>query len=356
MKTINSRARLLAYGLCLVAALYNCKTKEVESVTPFTYTFKGLENVTLPEVKPTTPASVSVVAASVNSSTVAAAVSSGLSSVTTTGQVPASVQQAATDVSKAVSAEKATALVAAFTPTVISNLASTGTLPANLKTEVAAIASNPALQAYLPTFTMPQVNGKTVGGRIGASDVTVPVAIANATTDDACTVAANTAYASAVATLDAAKQTQSAPINAQFTQTQTSIQADATACKSSKPATYDAYRAVALQQLNQGIATLSGAKAILGESTYNLLSVLYYVAYSQAVTGINTLQSADTNTCDAVASAKLTNAQAARDADLRQINSNYTTAVASLQRARATAIASCHNQGNGGRKGADKPE
>ncbi|MCK8493748.1 hypothetical protein M0L20_17915 [Spirosoma sp. RP8] len=354
MRTVHSRTRLFAYGLCLAAALYNCKTKEVESVTPFTYTFKGLDNVKLPDVTPTAPAAVSVTAASVNSSTVAAAVTSGLSSMTATGQVPASVQQAATNVSKAVSAEKAAAISAEFTPAVVSNLASTGTMPASLKTEVAAIASNPALQAYLPTFTMPQVNGKTVGGRLGAEGINAPVAVANATTDDACATAANAAYASAVARLDAAKQTQSAPINAQYTSAQTTIQADATACKGSKPATYDGYRAAALQQLNQGLSNLNGVKTILGDATFNLLTVLYYVAYSQAITGINTLQSADTSTCDVVASAKLANAQAARDADLSKINSNYNAAVTSLATARSQAIASCHNQGNGGRKGADE--
>lgn len=355
MRTSNPKIRLLFYGFCLATVLYNCKTKDVAGVTPFTYTFKGLDNIKLPDVTPTAPAAVSVTAASVTSSTAAAAVTSGLSSLTATGTVPASVQQAAADVNKAVPATQAAALAAAFTPTVINSLSSGGTLPADLKAQTDAIASNPALQAYLPKFTLPTVNGKAVGGRIGADGgikVDATVAQAFATTDDACTNAANAAYTAAVAGLDGAKASQTATITAAYNTAVAAANAEAAPCKSGLPAKYDPLRASATQALNAGLANLEPARAILGEDTYNLLKVLYLVAYANTISGLTTLQNAESTACDSVASAKVANAAAARDRDLGTINSNYNAAVATANAARNQAVASCHNQG-GGRIGAE---
>ncbi|GAB3804755.1 hypothetical protein GCM10028819_36770 [Spirosoma humi] len=349
MKTAKPNIKLLLYGFCLATVLYNCKTKDVDSLTPFTYTFKGFTDVKLPDVTPTAPAAVTVTAASITSSTAAAAVSAGLSSMSATGQIPASVQQASDNVGKAVTADKASAIVAEFTPAVISNLSATGALPASLQAEVKTIANNSAIQAYLPTFTLPQVNGKTVGGRLAAGGIVATVATTYGALDnDACKAAATAAFNTALQGLDAAKQAQTATVTTQFTQLQTTIQADATACKSSKPATYDAYRALATQQLNQGLAALGAVRSILGEDSYNLLTVLYYVAYAQAIVGIGILQTADTTACDTIATAKLANAQTARDKDLSTINSNYNATISTLTATRDQAIKSCHNQGNGG--------
>lgn len=351
MKTVNPRIRLLAYGLLLVTVMYNCKTKDVNSLTPFTYTFKGLDPVTLPTVTPTAPAAVSSTASTITSSTAAAAVTSGVANITATGQVPASVQQAATDVSKAVSADKAAQVAASFTPAVVNNLAAGGTLPASMKADVDAIASNPAVKAYLPTFTLPTVNGKPVGGRqgVGVEVAAIPVQYAtNDGSEDACKAAANAAYNTALQQLDAARQTQTAAITAAYTQLQTTIQANATACKTSTPATYTAAKTATKQQLDQGLANLEAAKSVLGDNTYNLLKVLYYVSYAQTINVLNTLQTADTTACDQIANAQLTNAQAARDADLSKINANYNSALTTLTKSRDQAVASCHNQGTGG--------
>ncbi|GAB3512618.1 hypothetical protein GCM10027341_53570 [Spirosoma knui] len=341
----------------LGATLYNCKTKDVESLTPFTYTFKGLEDVKLPEVKPTAPAAVSVTAASVTSSTAAAAVTSGLADLSATGQVPAAVQQAAADVSKAVSPEKAAQLAASFTPTVLTNLATTGALPASLQTEVKAITSNPALKAYLPTFTLPTVNGKPVGGRLPAKsgNTVVPVTpVAYSTMDDdACKAAANAAYTTATQNLEAARTSQAGTINSAYTQNTAGVAAEAAPCKAGLPAKYDPMRASAQQTLNSALANLEAGRSVLGEESYSLLRILQLAAYAEAVGVYSTLQAAETAACDATGTAKLANAQAARDADLAAITNNFNAAVAQLTAARNTAVASCHNQG-GGRQGADQ--
>jgi len=351
MKTAKANIRLLVFGFCLAAAMYNCKTKDVESLTPFTYTFKGFDDVKLPEVKPTAPAAVSVTASSVTASTAAAALTAGLSSIGSTGQIPAVVQQAGADISKAVPDQQASQMAAAFTPDVVKNLTTNGTLPDALKAQVMALAADPALKAYLPTFTFPTVNGKAVTGRVGAGGVVVPLAIANATLDDdACKAAANAAYTAAVASLDASRLAQTTPVNAQYTQAQATIQADATSCKSGIPATYAGYRSLALQQLNQQLAVLAGAN--LPTTLNEQLLLLIYTAYFNAVTNFTTLEVADSRACDSVAAQKLANAQTARDGDLSTINGNYNAALATLTTARDRAVASCHNQG-GGRIGAE---
>ena len=351
MKTAKSSIRMLVYGLCLAAAMYNCKTKDVDSLTPFTYTFPGID-VKLPTVTPTAPAAVSVTASSVTTSTAAAALSAGLASMTATGQPSPAFTQATADVGKAVSAQQTAQVTAAFTPSVLSNLSTNGTLPADLQAQVMAIAANPAIQAYLPKFTFPAVNGKTIGGRVGASAIVDAVAVvAAALDDDACKAAATAAFNTTIQNLDAAKATQTATITGQYTSAQSTIQADATSCKSGIPATYAGYKTIALQQLTSGLADLAAIKSIIGDAAYMQIQLLYYVAYANAIISLNALQLADTQACDAVAAQRLANAQAARDKDVSTINTNYNVAVATATAARDKAINSCHNQG-GGRIGA----
>jgi hypothetical protein len=351
MRPVRSSFKTLFYGVCLVAVLYNCKTKDVDSLTPFTYTFKGIDDVKLPEVTATAPAAVSVTASSVNTTTTAAAVSAGLTTMSATGPVPAAVTKASDDVSKVVPDAKAAEITAAFTPDVVNTLATTGTLPASLQADVNAIANNPALAAYMPTFTLPTVDGKAVGGRVGAvgsTPVVDAVSVNFSTLDgDACKAAAAEALAKALARLDAQKATQTDAVNARFAALQAPIQADATACKASVPATYAAYKVAAKQQLDQTLAALNSNKARLG-GAYNILVVLTYVVYARTIGVFDTLQKADLAACDTTAAAKLAKAQAARDADLSKINNGYNTASAALQAARDKAVASCHNQGNGG--------
>ncbi|WP_375444592.1 hypothetical protein [uncultured Fibrella sp.] len=351
MKTAKLSIRFLAYGLCLAATLYNCKTKDVDSLTPFTYTFKGFD-ATLPTVTPTQPAAVSVTASSLTSSTATAAVSSGLTNLTATGQVPAVVQAAGAAVSSAVSTSKAAELAASFSPAVLANLTTSGTLPANLQAEAAALAANPALKAYLPTFSLPTVNGKPVGGRTSTGATTGLIEKIAATylraDDDACKAAAAKAFADAVVVLDAGKTSQEATVNQAFATAQTSILGEVATCKSTVTTSYGSVRTNITQQFNQSIASLDAGKAVLGETLYNLLRVLYAVSYSQTLQTIATLQSADNNTCDAISTAKLAAATQAKTTDLNKITANYNATLATLTKARDQAVASCHNQGNGG--------
>ncbi len=352
MKTAKSNIRLLVYGFFLATAMYNCKTKDVDSLTPFTYTFKAFENVTLPTVTATVPTAVSVTAATVTSSTAAVAVSSGLSGMSATGIVPASVKQAGVDMGKAISTTAAAQLTASFTPDVINTLVTTGVIPANLKAQLAALSSNPALKDYLLTFTLPTVDGKPVGGRVGAVvgiDIVATVATAMATLDDdACKAVANSAYNTAVAILKTSQTAQLNAFNTSFATIQKSINDETAACKAGLPAKYTPLRAFAQQAFNAGIGSLDLNKAKLGNDLYNLLKLLYLSSLSDANDLFTLLQNAESTSCDAVGAKKLANATVANNKDLSAVNGNYNSAIATLNAALAKAVASCHNQGNGG--------
>ncbi|ARK12572.1 hypothetical protein [Fibrivirga algicola] len=351
MKTSTQHLRYLGYGLCLAVSLYNCKPKDVESLTPFTYTFKGFDDVKLPDIVPTEPAAVVATAGSVASSTVTAAVSSGLANMMATGQVPAAVQQAAAAVNQAVPAEKATQLVASFTPDVINSLATSG-VPASMKADIAAIAANPALAAYWPKFTMPTVNGKAVGGRIGVGTTATllkPVIITFARADDdACKSAASAAVNTALEKLKQTRDAQTAAVNQTFDQRKGAAQNETATCKSSKTSSYATMRTDARKQYDQTVASLETGKTVLGETMYNLLKVMYSVAYAQTLEGISTLERADATACEAVTTTKITNAETAKTTDLNKVTAGFNNAEAALTKALNQAIASCHNQGNGG--------
>lgn len=350
MKIAHPPIRLLVYGFCLAAGLYNCKTKDVASLTPFTYTFKGLDDIKLPTQPITAPASVTVTPATITVPALTTAVSSGLASIGTSGPVPAAVQQAAAATGTAVSDAKAAEMVAAFTPAVITTLTTTGQLPASLKADVAAIAANPAMQAYMPKFTLPTVNGKAVSGRVGAltgTAASTPI-VSNAVQDDACRDAATAAFNAAKAGLDASLQTQTAAITAAYTATAAAAAAEVATCQTGVVNTFTPMLTGAQATLNANIASLNAARSILGEANYNLLSVLNFVAYAQVIAAIATTQGASSTACTLTRDAKVAAAAVARDANLAGLTASYAATLATATTLRDQAIAGCHNQGNGG--------
>ncbi len=347
MKTSTPSLNWLVCGLLLGTTAYSCKTKDVSSITPVTYTFAGFDNVKLPEVTPTAPAAVSVTAGSITSSTMAAAVSAGLNSIAASGQVPASVQQAGAAVGQAVSASRASELASSLNPDMISS----GTMSADMKKELSALANNAALKAYMPSYTLPTVNGKPVGARVGAGGITL-VAVANATqqdgSSDACRQAASAAYTAVVQSLDATRTSQNTAINNNYTQLETAANAEVASCQASVPTRYTDLRTTLRTQLNSSLATLNSVRATTGDALYNQLALMMYVGYVQALTNVDTIQAADLNVCTATRDAKIAAAKTARDSDLNRITTNYNTVLSTAATVRDRAVASCHNQGNGG--------
>lgn len=347
MRPFQSNFKALLYGACLVAVLYNCKTKDVDSLTPFTYTFKGFDNVKLPEVKATEPAAVSATQATVAPSVATAAVAGGLAGIKASGQIPAAVQQATDNIGKVVSDAKADQLIAAFTPAVLDNVAKGGTLPAALQAEVTAMANDPALKAYFPTFTLPTVDGKAVGGRAGV--IVEAVAVAHAALDqDACKAAANSGFNTAMDALTKAKDAQVAQINSIYAQRSGATKADVAPCKSTATSSYNSQVSTLNAAKDKMLADLDDARSILSDKQYKLLKVLIYSSYSDTMSILDKVMKASEKACESISSSKDEKAARARDNDLSQINSEYNKAVAALTKAKDQAVAGCHNQGNGG--------
>ncbi|MFD1816378.1 hypothetical protein SAMN04515674_12058 [Pseudarcicella hirudinis] len=340
--------KLKFISFCVTLALLSlngCSTKDVETVPAYNYTFDQFKDIKLPDVTPTAPATVTSTNGSVSASPAASAANDGLAS----GNLTAAVSAVAGDVAKAVSSDDAKKLSDQFTPSVLSSLTSGGALPAGLASDVSKLASDPSLAAYLPTSTLPTVNGKAVGGRTGAPEA-APVVISNfAAADDECKAAAQKAFDAAKATLDAAKNTQTAAVTATYNQRVTTINASNATCKGSVPATFAALRTAAKAAADKSLAGLSTllSSGKINQSTYNILSVFIYVNLAVTIQAINALEKAETSACDARQTAELAAAAAARDADLAKINASYNAVLADATAKLNAATASCHNQGSG---------
>lgn len=350
MKNPMRTLRLTACALCLTAVLYDCKPTEVASLTPFTYTFKGLDDLKLPDVKPSEPVVVTVIEATVTPSKQAAAVSDGIAAIAATGKVPETVQQAVSELNKAIPEANANALEAGFTEEVINTLTTKGTLPADLQSQVDKIADSPMMKAYLPTFSLPQVDGKAVNARSGAAPETLAVATAlpNDNDKDKCKKAAKEAFDKAVAVLDATRKEQANAIEAAYKKYEANANSERSGCLSGTPAKYNGLIATAKKDLDKKLADLKASKKAMGEAMYKTLTASAYVTYSELIDVYNKMMNADTKACELASQARVTAAKAARDKDLGIVYTNYNAVLKSAEASRDKAVASCHNQGNGG--------
>ncbi|PLK44437.1 hypothetical protein [Emticicia sp. TH156] len=337
----------LSLILTLAVGLYNCKPTPSEPEIPkFEEDFKGVK---LPDVTVTKPAATTVTPAAIQTSAAVSSLTSGVSA----GPSSPAVVTATTDMQKIVSTTEAASIAAAFTPTVVSNLQTTGTLPADLSIKVNAIASNPAFAAYLPKVTLPSVDGKPVTGAVKESTfdknqplITFPNYSVAAITSP-CTDAAQAAYNTAKGTLDAARATQVSTVTTAYNTAVTEANASGASCSSSIPGKYTTLRTNATTQLTTDLAALAAAKDVLGETNYNLIVVLYYVAYANTISSLANLQAAELNACATLVTSSIAKAAAARDADLAGITNNYNTQLASLNTILTAGFQKCHDQGQG---------
>lgn len=347
MKTAIRQVKLLTYGLVLALTLYNCNSKEIDSPAPFDYTFKELSEVKLKDITPAAPAPVETKEATITESAEALAVNEGLKSLATTG-LTSSIRAAAENVRKVVSDEKTEALIAALTPQVLKSFETTGTLDPALQKEMSNIANNPALQAYLPKFTLPEVENKEVTTRQSAPAQDIVVARITATSDHegACGAAAQQSYNTALQTLNAAKAAQINTINTLYNATVATINENDPNCKKNVLSKYQALLSALANSFNGQLAALAANKAQLGKD-YNALRLFYLATYVETVVIYLRLQFVELASCRLSKDAKLAAAQAARDRSLAEINSNYNTALDTLNKNLAKALKTCHNQGGG---------
>ena len=109
-------------------------------------------------------------------------------------------------------------------------LATGGTLTGGSAGRCNAIANDPALKAYYAHFTLPTVDGKAVGGRVGHDTMLLP--LRTCPDDDACKAAATKALiAMPSGRADRAKEAQVAQITAVYAQRSSATKADVAPCK-----------------------------------------------------------------------------------------------------------------------------
>lgn len=356
LKMKNTRKLSITMMLCLLVlslVMYNCSKKdEPLPDKPDQGKVDDLNNIEIAPVTVTPPAAVATTEASVEVSAKATEVNGALGGIAASGTVPASVSEAAAAVSAAVPAADL-ATLSAVTPATIEAVKAGGAIPAEVKAALDKAAANPAVQAYLPKFTLPTVGGVTVTGRVAASGVSATTANAGISdaieaiqeASDACIANADGVYNTKKAALDATKATNDAAATTAYNTAVSAIPAVG-ACTDPLTAKYAALRAAVDTQVNQALADVDAAQAVLGD-LYPILKTLINIQALNAYAGLNTVQAAEITACTVASTQRLAAATAARDLNIAASQAAYATALAAANVARTALIQSCHNQGGG---------
>ncbi|PLK44446.1 hypothetical protein [Emticicia sp. TH156] len=356
MKTTNA-LKFVSLSACLLLAtgLYNCKPKESEPEIPkFEEEYK---NVKLPEITIVKPAEVVLVPGKVEEPKAVTSLSAEL----TTGTVTPALTAAATDMEKIVSADKAAEINAAFTDDVINKLAKGEPIPASLKASIDAIAANPAFAAYLPSLTLPTVNGKPVTGIVKELPFknnqplfTIPD-YAIAAINSPCTDSAQAAFNRAKTNLDNARLQQRANVTNSYNQNVASI--SNTECLSSIQTVLNSTLATSLNVFNSRLVFINSIRNpssrikspanTLANPVTQLIKTLFIVNFTTQINTINTLSVVSNTACDTEKAEKLKAAETARDTNFATIENNYNAALATLQATLTKSFQTCHDQGQG---------
>lgn len=333
---------LLVYGLVLMLVMYNCKKKDEDPLTPDAGKLEELSKITMTPVTLVKPAAVASTEGKVDVSAKATALNADLASIATTGVLPASAVTASAEVTKALSPAEISTM-SSLTPAALAAIAKGGALPADVKAVMTKAAADAALSAYFPKVTYPTVGGKEVKGRIGGTVIPEAVEATEGTlVSDECIAAAEAAFQTKKAALDAARLTALIPVTAQYAADIAPIAAAQSACNSPIAANYDAQRASYLTVYNTGDALLQTLGASGVPMRISLL--MQYLALVEATYAS---QSAAVKACSDIAAAQTANANTARDSNAAAVEASYATAIAAARAAQTALVASCHNQGGG---------
>jgi hypothetical protein len=347
------KKNVLLYGCCALLAglsLLNCSSKDVASITPFTYTFKGLAEVKLPDAVLTKPAEVVTTPGSTEVPAQAKAAMTELAS----GKVSESTQKFGEALTAAIPAAVFTAALGNVRSDNLREVASAGKLTDAQRELVASLKTLPAeFKVFFSRITLPTVNGKAVAGRLGVPEgpgVAAPEELQTGRPDefmaetDACQLAAREASATVTASLDQQKTQQLARAEAEY-----QAQLTALGTTASCVASADASKASAIDALVAAFQpvykSIEDQKEVLGEN-YQLLNNIAGALYLDQVDAINTLITANTNACQAAAAERKSAVDAARVTNLTTVNASYTKAMNDIKKATDAAISSCHNQGS----------
>ena len=334
---------LLVYVLALTAVMYNCK--KGDPLEPDTQLVEELGSVKMDTVTLTKPAPVTATPATVTASAQATAVASGLASIASSGTVPAAVTTAANEVKAAITPAEATALTS-ITPATISTVASGGALPSNLKSILDKASADPKLKAYLPTFTLPTVNGKAIPARTGGVEgIAHTDGIDGITASPECIAKGQEAFDAKKAELDKTRADELARAQSAYTTATSGLTAQETACKADVPNKYKALRDGAQAAYAAAAANIAAAKSVLGEETASLLEALNALTLLGNLTTVNSIESADGKACTELVNALRSAADAAKKVNEDAVNANYQKALKEAETKKGEVIQSCHDQG-----------
>lgn len=328
-------ASLLAYGLMATLTLYNCKDHETPPPTPDFG--KELEGITVETVTLTAPAAVTSQAG-----TFAAPANNAVSGYT--GGAPTQAMQSASDAVSSTLSNTEISTLNSITPAQLQAIGNGGALPADVKAALDKIKGNPALAGFLPTFTLPTVNGTAVTGRTGLPELLEQVEAIKA--DDACLKAAQDALTNVINKLKADAKTQQDKADAEYQKQVGDATTAETSCKAGIPATFGAYRTAAKTQFDATNKTLDDNQAALG-TVYGILKALVNASYASALDTINTLEKAETAACTAKKDAAIANANAAKTENTNKVTAALNKGLTTANDKIKELAAPCHNQGGG---------
>jgi hypothetical protein len=355
MKTATRTALGLLASLGLILLLYQCKAPSEEPSLEFL--FRDLRNLKMPEPNLRVATPTVVTPATVNSSTLAAAVTSGIASIPSSGQVPAVVSQAVSNANAAFAAASIapSTIIAGFTPEAITTLTNSGQLPGSLQGVINNLRGNGTLQPYYPTSALPQVNGQTVTPTTTTLPTPTPPAITpavvlvpvNYSGSDACFKEANDLFDSVTQGLNTTRLSQIGSVTASYSSEKASADNEVASCATSTQDKYRQLIAAAKTALDASVASLQAAQPTLGGANYTTLLALTYVQYANLILLYNDLQKAELNTCVIARDARIAAAVVARDTNISLINEAFNNTVRTAQALVLQLLDSCHNQGSG---------
>lgn len=340
-----SNLSLLALILAALL-LHNCKKKETDPLEPNPGLVTDIENVELAPVTLDEPEPVTTTESSITTSPAVAELATGLAALAAGGPVPESLSSAAADVSGSLEAGEISALASVDAST-ISTIAAGGELPSELKTIMDKVAADDKLKAYLPSFTLPTVQGQSISARIAADATGRLHEPDDIMVSDECLQKANDAFNAAKTKLDASKASELEKVAAAYNAAIAPLAANQATCTSGLDAKYEALSEAAINTSNSASTALDAGRAALGEELYQVLKALNTIALLGHLSSLNTLKAADANACIAITTAATNAAQAARDANTAKVESAYQSALSEATDLRAQLLESCHNQGGG---------
>ncbi|WP_341226043.1 hypothetical protein [uncultured Arcticibacterium sp.] len=323
---MNTRIPLIALCLLMAFGLTNCKDDAVEE--PIVYNFDDdFKDIKVEAVTETEPAAVESTEASVTTSASTEAAAQALINGTETAELTAAKDEIASTLSE----DEAAAISA--------TLEADGELTPAQQAQLDAILASNTFASFLPASVAPTVDGVEVNAR-KSTNSTKQVTLLNLTemllgVSDECSDAATASFNAVKATLDAAKASQDATINATFTARQTAIAATLATDLAAVTEKWATQRAEAKTFRDNLFASINNP----------FIRVLFNGIYKAQLAAINIAEAKDIAAKNKVSTTALANATAAKDADLATSASNYTTALNNATATAAAAAASCHNQG-----------